>query len=255
MGRMFQKMKELMVSKAKALVGRTTRMQISDKHFVLGSQMEPPFPAGFEVCVFGTGCFWGSEKGYWRLPGVFTTAVGYAGGFTPNPTYQEVCTGQTGHNEVVQVVFDPNRISFADILRQFWESHDPTQGMGQGGDRGTQYRSGIYPTTSEQRELAYLSRDAYQQALAAAGKGAITTEISDEPVTFYYAEDYHQQYLAKPGNRQYCSAEPLGISVPPFVPANLQDHAPKLSAAFWAKHAPKPGCVIKGPNAQIQWNE
>eukprot|EP00667_Euglena_gracilis_P017728 EG_transcript_18725 len=231
-------------------------MAVTNKHFVLGHPIQPPFPEGLQRAVFGTGCFWGTEKGFWRTPGVFSTAVGYCGGFTPNATYEEVCTGQTGHNEVVHVMYDPELVSFADLLRLFWQSHDPTQGMGQGQDTGTQYRSGIYCTTPDQKALAEASKAAYQRALKAAGNGAaITTEILDCP-PFYYAEDYHQQYLAKPGNRQYCSAQPTGVPLPPFeewAPADLAGHAPKLPPAYWAKHGPKPGCAIKGPNDPIQW--
>jgi len=206
--------------------------------------------------VFGTGCFWGTEKGFWRFPGVHSTAVGYCAGFTPNATYEEVCSGQTGHNEVVQVVYDPSAISFVDLLRQFWESHDPTQGMGQGNDMGTQYRSGIYYTSAEQKALAEASKQAYQAALAQAGrKQAITSEILECPA-FYYAEDYHQQYLAKPGSRPYCSAQPTGVSLPDaksWLPAGLEAHLSRLPEAFWAQHAPRPGCVIRAPNAPIQF--
>ena len=236
------------------LPGRDQVMFVKDKHFVLNTDQKPPFPEGLERVVFGTGCFWGTEKGFWRLPGVHTTSVGYAAGTTPNPTYEEVCSGQTGHNEVVQVVYDPAKVAFADLLRLFYESHNPTQGMGQGNDMGTQYRSGIYYTTEPQRALAEAAKGAYEKALAAKGYGPITTEILAAP-TFYYAEDYHQQYLAKPRNRQYCSAMPSGVSLPAFAgwaPAGQEALAPKLDDAYWDKYGPKPGCTIQGPNEQIR---
>ena len=179
-----------------ALPGRSEPMRVNPRHFVHGRRIVPPFPPGARLATFGLGCFWGAERRYWTLDGVYSTAVGYSGGLTPNPTYDEVCTGYTGHNEVVRVVYEPERIGYADLLRVFWESHDPTQGMRQGNDVGTQYRSGIYCHDEAQQELAQRSRDAYQARLAAAGYGAITTEILPAP-DFYYAEDYHQQYLAK----------------------------------------------------------
>lgn len=185
-----------------ALPGRATPMPVPAKHFVNGNPLKPPFPAGMQMAMFGLGCFWGAERVFWKQDGVFTTAVGYAAGATPNPTYQEVCSGMTGHNEVVLVVFDPNVISYEQLLKIFWESHNPTQGMRQGNDRGTQYRSGIYVYSNEQRQQAEASRDAYQKELQKSGYGEITTEILEAP-EFYYAEDYHQQYLAKnPGG--YC---------------------------------------------------
>jgi peptide-methionine (S)-S-oxide reductase len=175
--------------------------------------MVPPFPVGMELAMFGLGCFWGAEKRFWSVPGVYSTMVGYAGGYTPNPTYREVCTGRTGHNEVVRVVFDPQQVSYTDLLKAFWESHDPTQGMRQGNDVGTQYRSGIYVYSAAQREAALASRAEYQHALSTAGRGTITTEIVDAP-PFYYAEDYHQQYLAKnPGG--YCGLGGTGVAFPP----------------------------------------
>ena len=177
-----------------------------------GARLEPPFPAGLETAMFGLGCFWGAEKKFWGLKGVYTTAVGYAGGFTPNPTYREVCSGQTGHNESVLVVFDPKQISYAELLKVFWESHDPTQGMRQGNDVGTQYRSGIYYYGDAQREAAERSRDAFQQQLKAAGYGAVTTEIIPAP-EFYYAEDYHQQYLSKNPDG-YCGLGGTGVTCP-----------------------------------------
>lgn len=185
-----------------ALPGRSQPMPVPANHYVNGNPLQPPFPAGLETALFGLGCFWGAERKFWQQKGVFTTAVGYAAGVTPNPTYQEVCSGMTGHNEVVLVVFDPTVISYEDLLKVFWESHDPTQGMRQGNDSGTQYRSGIYTYSDEQKKAAEASRDVYQKALTAEGLGAITTEILDAP-EFYYAEAYHQQYLAKnPGG--YC---------------------------------------------------
>eukprot|EP00667_Euglena_gracilis_P010414 EG_transcript_10588 len=247
--------KAKLVSKEDALPGRGTPMQLRNQHFVLKTPIQPPFPAGLQTVVLGTGCFWGSEKMFWKLPGVYSTAVGYAAGHTPNPTYEEVCTGKTAHNEVVLVVYDPAKVSFVDLLRNFWESHDPTQGMGQGNDRGTQYRSGIYPTTAEQQQLAEASLGAYQTALAAQGYPKITTEIVPN-VVFYYAEDYHQQYLAKPGSRPYCSAQPTGVALPAFAqwaPPGLEGHAPHLPDPYWAANGPKPGCTIKGSNAQNQW--
>jgi peptide-methionine (S)-S-oxide reductase len=185
-----------------ALPGRAEPMPVPSSHFVNGNPLQPPYPEGLEMAMFGLGCFWGAERKFWQQEGVFTTAVGYAAGSTPNPTYKEVCSGMTGHNEVVRVVFDPKVVSYEDLLKVFWESHEPTQGMRQGNDAGTQYRSGIYVYSESQKKLAEASRDAYQQALSAAGYGKITTEILDAP-EFYYAEGYHQQYLAKnPGG--YC---------------------------------------------------
>ena len=193
-----------------ALTGRDAVMPVPNAHFVNGHPLVPPFPAGLEQAVFGMGCFWGAERKFWEAPGVFTTAVGYAAGLTPNPSYEEVCSGLTGHNEVVLVVFDPKRIGYDGIVKIFWESHDPTQGMRQGNDVGTQYRSGIYVYTPEQRKQAEASRDAYQRMLSKAGYGPITTEILDAP-EFYYAEDYHQQYLAKnPGG--YCGLGGTGVA-------------------------------------------
>ena len=187
-------------------------MPIVNRHFVSGQPLCPPFPAGYEQAVFGLGCFWGAERRFWELDGVYTTAVGYSAGYTPNPTYQEVCSGQTGHNEVVLVVYNPQRISYAELLRVFWESHDPTQGMQQGNDVGTQYRSGIYTFNSQQQAAAERSREEFQVALTQAGHGAITTEIK-EAGPFYYAEDYHQQYLAKnPGG--YCGLGGTGVCMP-----------------------------------------
>ena len=195
-----------------ALPGRKEPMPVPPTHHVLGTPLAGPVPAGHEEIVFGMGCFWGAERKFWTLPGVYSTSVGYAGGFTPNPTYREVCTGQTGHNEVVRVVFDPKRISLAQVLQVFWESHDPTQGMRQGNDEGTQYRSGIYVAGPAQKAAAEASRAAYQKALVAAGHGAITTEIVESPV-FYFAEDYHQQYLSKNPDG-YCGLGGTGVRCP-----------------------------------------
>lgn len=196
----------------RALPGRDTKMRVPEKHFVLQTRLEPPFPEGTESITFGMGCFWGAEKQFWKLEGVYTTAVGYAAGFTPNPTYEEVCSGRTGHNEVVRVVFDPNKVSLPTVLKTFWENHDPTQGMRQGNDMGTQYRSGIYVENAEQRKLAESTKEAFAAALEAKGFGPITTEIVDGP-TFYYAESYHQQYLAKNPNG-YCGLGGTGVSCP-----------------------------------------
>ena len=195
-----------------ALPGRDEAVPTSETHFVNGRPIAAPVPEGMEEIFVGMGCFWGVERLFWQMQGVWVTAVGYQAGITPNPTYREVCTGLTGHNETVRVVFDPTEISLDAILKAFWENHDPTQGMRQGNDTGTQYRSGIYTRTSEQKAAAAASRDAYQAALSAAGRGAITTEIMDAP-TFYYAEDYHQQYLAKnPGG--YCNLGGVGVACP-----------------------------------------
>ena len=192
-----------------ALPGRGTALPISGKHFVNGTNIKQPALGGLEEAVFGLGCFWGAERKFWQIPGVVTTAVGYAGGYTPNATYEEVCSGRTGHTEVVRVIYDPNKVSYEDLLRAFWESHDPTQGMRQGGDVGTQYRSAIYVTTDAQKKAAEESRRKYQAALTQAHRSAITTEILDAP-EFYYAEEYHQQYLAKnPGG--YCGLGGCGV--------------------------------------------
>jgi len=195
-----------------ALPGRAEVMPVPAVHYVNGNPLRGPFPSHLQQAVFGMGCFWGVERKFWQLPGVFTTAAGYAAGLTPNPTYQEVCSGRTGHNEVVLVVFDPAKMSYEQLLRLFWEGHDPTQGMRQGNDMGTQYRSGIYTFGDEQAALAVASRDAFQSALDKAGYGRITTEILPAPA-FYYAEDYHQQYLAKNPNG-YCGVGGTGVSCP-----------------------------------------
>jgi peptide-methionine (S)-S-oxide reductase len=199
-------------SPAEALPGRDAEMPVPERHAVLGTPMKGPWPPGAEVAVFGMGCFWGAERMFWRLPGVISTAAGYAGGITPNPTYEEVCSGRTGHTEVVQVVYDPAKVSYEQLLKVFWENHDPTQGMRQGNDIGTQYRSAIYTTTDEQLAAAAASREAFQPVVRAAGKGEITTEIGKLD-KFYYAEEYHQQYLHKnPGG--YCNIGPTGLSCP-----------------------------------------
>jgi peptide-methionine (S)-S-oxide reductase len=192
-----------------AFPGRDTPMPVAERHHVSGARMTPPFPDGHQLALFGLGCFWGAERCFWNHPGVYSTAVGYAGGFTPNPTYEEVCAGRTGHNEVVQVVYDPEQTSYEDLLALFWESHDPTQGMRQGNDVGTQYRSGVYCHGADQIAAAEASREAYARQLEARGLGPVTTEILDAPA-FYYAEDYHQQYLAKnPGG--YCGLGGTGV--------------------------------------------
>ena len=199
-------------SPEEALPGRSERMPVPESHFVNGARLEPPFPEGTELALFGLGCFWGAERKFWKTPGVVSTSVGYAGGFTPNPTYEEVCSGGTGHTEVVRVVFDPGKVSYEELLRVFWESHDPTQGMRQGNDAGTQYRSAVYAYGEAQRQKAEGSRDAYQKALDAAGRGAITTEVREAP-EYYYAEDYHQQYLGKNPNG-YCGLGGTGVACP-----------------------------------------
>ena len=213
----YSKAKLTMPTPETALPGRSQRMPVPAQHYVNGHPLTPPFPAGLEMAMFGLGCFWGAERKFWQTPGVYSTSAGYAAGLTPNPTYEEVCTGRTGHNEVVRVVFDPKAVSYETLLKVFWESHDPTQGMRQGNDVGTQYRSGIYVTSPEQRRLAEASRDAYQQVLTKAGYGPITTEILEAP-EFYYAEDYHQQYLAK-NPAGYCGLGGTGVACPTGVAA------------------------------------
>jgi peptide-methionine (S)-S-oxide reductase len=198
--------------KEKSLPGRSERMEVPERHFVNGARLQAPFPDGLEQALFGMGCFWGAEKKFWQLPGVFSTAVGYAAGYTPNPTYREVCSGLTGHNEVVLVVFDPKQVSYDTLLKTFWENHNPTQGMRQGNDVGTQYRSGIYYFDEAQRAAAERSKHAYQQELTSRRYGAITTEILPAP-EFYYAEEYHQQYLAKNPDG-YCGLGGTGVSCP-----------------------------------------
>jgi peptide-methionine (S)-S-oxide reductase len=209
---MFLFSKTEMIKPEDALPGRDTPLPVPDRHEVLGTPLQPPFPEGMEQLVVGMGCFWGAERIFWQAPGVWTTAVGYSGGHTPNPTYEEVCSGQTGHTEAVLVVYDPKVTSYEALLKLFWESHDPTQGMRQGNDVGTQYRSAIYTYTPEQRRAAEASRERFQKELSAAGYGPITTEIRDAP-PFYFAEDYHQQYLAK-NPFGYCGLGGTGVSCP-----------------------------------------
>jgi len=208
---MFDKWRKgVMVKPEDALKGRAEAMRVASKHLVLGTPMVPPFPDGLDAAIFGLGCFWGAERKFWQVKGVYSTAVGYAGGFTPNPTYEEVCSGLTGHTEAVLVVFDPRVVTFDRLLKLFWESHDPTQGMRQGADTGTQYRSAIYGRSEAQLAAAQASRDAYQARLTAAGYGPVTTEIAPAG-EFYYAEDYHQQYLAKNPNG-YCGLGGTGVA-------------------------------------------
>ncbi len=208
----FSSSKSKMPTAQEALPGRDQEMPVPDRHAVSGHPLKPPFPAGLETAVFALGCFWGAERLFWKIPGVYSTAVGYIAGHTRNPSYEEVCSGRTGHTEAVLVVFDPKLVSYADLLKVFWEGHDPTQGMRQGNDVGTQYRSGIYTYTAEQRRLAEVSKSEYEAAIGQRGFAGITTEIMDA-ATFYYAEPYHQQYLAKnPGG--YCGLGGTGVSCP-----------------------------------------
>ena len=216
---MFSRKPLTIPSKADALPGRAERMAVAEKHFVSKNRLVEPFPAGLQRALFGMGCFWGAEKKFWSLPGVYTTAVGYAAGATPNATYREVCTGMTGHNEVVLVVFDPAVVGYEQLLKVFWENHDPTQGMRQGNDVGTQYRSGIYYYDEAQKRAAESTRDAFQTQLSAAGYGKITTEILPAH-EFYYAEDYHQQYLAKNPDG-YCGLGGTGVSCPVGISATV----------------------------------
>jgi len=208
----FNALKTTMITPQDALPGRDEEMPVPTTHAVLGTPLKPPFPPGLETAVIALGCFWGAERVFWQLPGVYTTAVGYTGGYTPNPTYEEVCTGRTGHTEAVLVVFDPAQITYAELLRTFWESHDPTQGMRQGNDVGTQYRSAILYANDDQRQIAEASKVAYGDQLRAAGYGEITTEIAPTS-PFYYAEDYHQQYLHK-NPYGYCGLGGTGVSCP-----------------------------------------
>jgi peptide-methionine (S)-S-oxide reductase len=209
---LFNRDKSKMPTPETALPGRLTPLRVPEIHSVNGARIVPPYPAGTELAMFAAGCFWGVEKTFWNVPGVVSTAVGYAGGYTPNPTYEEVCSGKTGHAEVVRVVYDPARISYEELLKHFWEEHDPTQGMRQGNDVGTQYRSAIYAYSADQRRAAEASRDAYQAELSKAGYGEITTDIFDAP-DFYFAEDYHQQYLAK-NPAGYCPNHSTGVTLP-----------------------------------------
>jgi peptide-methionine (S)-S-oxide reductase len=209
---LFSRKKSEMVRPEDALPGRSTPMPVADRHLVLGTPLRPPFPDGMATAIVAMGCFWGAERKFWELPGVYSTAVGYAGGYTPNPTYEEVCSGRTGHTEAVLVVFDPAVVSYEEILRTFWESHDPTQGMRQGNDQGTQYRSAIYTVDDAQASAVAASQAMFQSRLSAAGFGEITTEIAPAP-EFFYAEDYHQQYLARNPNG-YCGLGGTGVSCP-----------------------------------------
>jgi len=206
-----------MIPEHLALPGRGDPLSVPDAHFVSGRPIQPPFPEGIEITLFALGCFWGAERRFWQVPGVFTTAVGYSGGFTPNPTYEEVCTGHTGHAETVLVAYDPSLVSYPELLRVFWEGHDPTQGMRQGNDVGTQYRSAVYTASPAQAEAARHSRGTYQEALSQAGHGKITTEIRPAG-PFYYAEEYHQQYLAK-NPQGYCGLGGTGVSCPTGLPS------------------------------------
>ena len=238
--------KTSLVSREAALPGRSTPITTAERHVVLGTALKAPLTTTQEEALFGCGCFWGAEKGFWRLPGVVCTAVGYAGGHTPNPAYEEVCSGRTAHTEVVRVVWDRNAIDFSDLLKLFWECHDPTQGMAQGNDSGSQYRSAIYVNSPELLQCATASRDRYQTLLQAAGRGAITTEIASEQ-PFYFAETHHQQYLARPGSRPYCSARPSGVLLDGFEGANFQLPASVWSHYDWSiSH-----CVLRGDNDPI----
>jgi peptide-methionine (S)-S-oxide reductase len=253
-----------LISPEQALPGRQQKMANIDgyKHYITGKDVQE-VPDGFEVAVFANGCFWGSEKGIWHFPeGIHSTAVGYCGGFTPNPTYEEACSGRSGHTEGVRVVFDPSKVAFTDILRWFWEAHDPCSGMGQGNDRGTQYRSGFYYFNDDQKRLIEASKEAYEKQL---GK-TITTEIASADDyekyggVWFFGEVYHQQYLAKPGARPYCSAKPQGVSVAPFeewAPKDLAEkYKPTLPEGFWKAHAPQKGCsVVNSPNEPIKVGE
>jgi peptide-methionine (S)-S-oxide reductase len=239
--------KSQLIAPADALPGRSAPIATAERHVVLGTALKAPLSTSQQEALFGCGCFWGAEKGFWRLPGVITTAVGYAGGTTPNPTYEEVCSGRTGHTEVVRVVWDVNAIDFSDLLKLFWECHDPTQGMAQGNDSGTQYRSAIYVNDPELLKLAEASRDRYQSLLNGNGRGAITTEIApDKP--FFFAETYHQQYLARPGSRPYCSARPSGVLLDAF-----EGSAFKLPGQVWSHYDWSiDHCVLRGDNSPIQ---
>ncbi len=214
---LFSRHKTELPAPEQALPGRAQAIPVSDRHTVLGTPLAPPYPAGSEIANFALGCFWGAERIFWQIPGVITTAVGYEGGYTPNPTYEEVCSGRTGHTETVRVVYDPARVSYERLLKAFWEGHDPTQGMRQGNDVGTQYRSAIFTTSAAQRAAAEASRDAFQPKLGSAGYGAITTEIAPAG-EFYFAEDYHQQYLDR-NPRGYCGLGGTGVSCPVGVAA------------------------------------
>ena len=239
--------KSQLVAPEAALAGRATPIATAERHVVLGTALKAPLSSSQQEALFACGCFWGAEKGFWRLPGVISTAVGYAGGYTPNPTYEEVCSGRTGHTEVVRVVWDVNAIDFSDLLKLFWECHDPTQGMAQGNDTGTQYRSAIYLVDPELLQVAEASRDRYQHLLNANGKGAITTEIATGK-PFFFAETYHQQYLASPGSRPYCSAQPSGVLLDDFAGANY-----KLPPQVWSHYDWSIShCILRGDNSPIR---
>lgn len=234
--------------------GREEPEKLSNVHVVLKTPLQPPFPPNSKTAVFATGCYWGTEKGFWRMPGVLSTSVGYAGGTTKNPTYEETCSGTTGHTEGVLVVYDPNKLAYSDLLRQFYESHDPSQKNRQGNDRGSQYRGAIYTFDEDQMKLARASAEAYAKAL---GRDLATEIRSMESAgPWYYAHEAYQQYLARPGSRPYCSAEPQGISLPAYdewkPEGLLTDHTPKLPEEYWKLHAPKHGCHL-GPPEQIKW--
>jgi peptide-methionine (S)-S-oxide reductase len=248
----FSRHKAKMVMPNEALAGRERpAFAVPEKHAVLGTPLEPPFPEGTSTAVFGLGCFWGAERVFWQLDGVYTTAVGYAGGFTPNPTYREVCGGRTGHAEVVLVVFDPERISYRNLLAVFWEAHDPTQGMRQGNDKGTQYRSAIYYSDDEQRKVAEESRDAYELALGGAGYGPITTEIAPAG-PFYYAEDYHQQYLDKVPNG-YCGLGGTGVSCPVGIDT-LNDEPPRTDEEWRERLSPEQYAVLREAATELPFS-
>ncbi|MFM8525565.1 MAG: peptide-methionine (S)-S-oxide reductase MsrA [Cyanobacteriota bacterium] len=239
--------KSTIVSPEKALPGRSQAIPTASTHAVLGTVLKAPLDEHQEQILFACGCFWGAEKGFWRLPGVVSTAVGYAGGTTPNPTYEEVCSGLTGHTEVVRVVWDRRTIDLSDLLKLFWECHDPTQGMGQGNDRGSQYRSAIYTFSPEQLSLAETSAKHYQGLIEAAGYGAITTEIKADQL-FFFAEDHHQQYLAKPGSRPYCSAQPTRVALGEFPGCDY-----KLPAGVWSHYDWSIShCILRGDNTPIR---
>lgn len=221
-------------------------------HFVRQANRQlPPFADGLAKCVFAAGCFWGTEKRFWRMPGVYSTSVGYIAGDTKDPSYEQVCSGRSGHTEACQVVYDPEQISIVDLLRMHWECHDPTQGNRQGNDSGTQYRSGVYPDTPEQHKIAAASKVAYEKLLGR----PITTEMGEPGQhPYYYAEEYHQQYLAKPGARPYCSAQPTGAPLPPYpewAPAGMEAHAPKLGDEYWSKYAPAVEPILRAQNQPV----
>ena len=242
----FARQKSRMILPAEALPGRAEALATAERHYVFGTPLKGPYPAGLETAVFALGCYWGAERKFWQVPGVWVTAVGNAGGFSPNPTYEEVCSGRTGHTEVVRVVWDVNAIDFSDLLKLFWECHDPTQGMAQGNDTGTQYRSAIYVMEPELLPLAEASRSRYQQLLNANGKSAITTEIATGK-PFFFAETYHQQYLARPGSRPYCSARPSGVLLDAYEGSNY-----KLPTAVWSHYDWSiDHCVLRGDNTPI----